>query len=405
MKTSWFARGALVTAAVLVGCGGPSEGAGRADRDGDTTPERSSEAAGSPGAGETSAAEDGEQWQYPRDEWTTATAAEAGIDQAVLDELAARAQASGSNCLLVSRDGRLVQEWYWAGTDADSSQEVWSASKSFTSTFIGMAVDDGDLALDDRAAEHIPEWQGTASEDVTVEDLLSNDSGRHYDLRTDYVEMAAQAADKTAFAVGLGQDAPPGEVWVYNNSAIQTLEAVFESATGEDMSEFAGQRLFEPLGMERTSLERDQAGNPLAFMGIQSTCRDMARFGYLMLRDGAWDGEQIVSADWVQQATDSSQELNAGYGWLWWVNDFGPQEGDEMAVGAGTARRSGAPGNLVPGAPEDMFFAQGLGGQVVAVDPGTETVVVRLGPPTYPAGTPKFRSADAALVAESLAGD
>jgi CubicO group peptidase (beta-lactamase class C family) len=392
-------------AVVLVSCGGSSEDAEGDDRG-------AAAAAGAPGApadpsgtAEPSADDDAEQWHYPGDEWSTASPTEAGIDQVVLDELAARAQASGSNCLLVSRGGRLVQEWYWAGTDADSKQEVWSASKSFTSTFIGMAVDDGDLALGDRAAEHIPEWQGTASEAVTVEDLLSNDSGRHYDLRTDYVEMAAQAADKTAFAVGLGQDAPPGEVWVYNNSAIQTLEAVFESATGEDMSDYATQRLFGPLGMERTSLERDQAGNPLAFMGIQSTCRDMARFGYLMLRDGTWDGQQIVSADWVQRATDSSQQLNAGYGWLWWVNDFGPQQGDEMAVGAGTARRAGMPGNLVPGAPQDMFFAQGLGGQIVAVDPGTETVVVRLGPSTYPPGTPKFLSADAALVAESLSGD
>jgi hypothetical protein len=75
-----------------------------------------------------------------------------------------------------------------------------------------------------------------------------------------------------------------------------------------------------------------------------------------------------------------------------------------VAVGAGTARRAGDPGNLVPGAPEEMFFAQGLGGQVIAVDPGSDTVVVRLGPPTYPEGTPRFRSADAALVAQSLSG-
>jgi CubicO group peptidase (beta-lactamase class C family) len=373
---------------LLIGCAGTSEGSDRGE----------GESARRQEAGAADAV------RYPGDGWDTVTATEAGIDQEVLDDLAARAEASGSNCLLVSRDGRVVQEWYWGSTGPETAQEVWSASKSFTSTFIGMAVDDGDLAVSDRAAEHIPEWRGTPSETVTVENLLSNDSGRHYDLRTDYGEMAALAPDKTGFAVGLGQDAPPGDVWVYNNSAIQTLEAVFESATGEDMSDFAAERLFEPVGMTSTSLARDAAGNPLAFMGIQSSCRDMARFGYLMLREGSWDGEQIVSSEWVRTATDSSQQLNAGYGWLWWVNDPGPQEGDEVAVGAGTARRAGAPGNLVPGAPEDMFFAQGLGGQVVAVDPASETVVVRLGPPTYPEGTPRFRSADAAIVASSLAG-
>ena len=383
------------TMSLLIGCAGTSEGreqdAGRSSGDGGE-------------AAHEATSEHADAVRYPGARWDDVPAAEAGIDQQVLDELAARAEASGSNCLLVSRGGRLVQEWYWAGTDADSVQEVWSASKSFTSTFIGIAVDDGDLEVSDTAAQYIPEWRGTPSQDVTVEHLLSNDSGRHYDLRTDYGEMAAVAADKTAFAVGLGQDAPPGEVWVYNNSAIQTLEAVFQGATGEDMSEFAEERVFGPTRMVDTSLEKDLAGNPLAFMGIQSTCQDMARFGYLMLRDGSWDGEQIVSSEWVQRATDSSQDLNAGYGWLWWVNDPGPQQGDEVAVGAGTARRAGDPGNLVPGAPEEMFFAQGLGGQVIAVDPGSDTVVVRLGPPTYPEGTPRFRSADAALVAQSLSG-
>jgi CubicO group peptidase (beta-lactamase class C family) len=376
-------------AGLLVGCSKSSEGSERSGESTEADPE----------------GQDDPEVVYPDEAWDTTTAADAGIDQAVLDDLATRAEAAGSNCLLVSRAGRIVGEWYWAG-GPDSPQEVWSASKSFTGTFIGMAVDDGDLEVTDRASEYIPEWKGTPSEEVTVEHLLSNDSGRHYDAATDYGDMAARASDKTAFAIGLGQDAPPGEVWAYNNSAIQTLEAVFESSTGEDMAEFAQQRLFEPLGMADTSLERDQAGNPLAFMGIQSTCRDMARFGYLMLHDGEWDGESIVSKDWVRRSTDSSQKLNAGYGWLWWVNDHGPQAGDEIAVGegAGRATRAGEPGNLVPGAPEDMFFAQGLGGQVVAVDPGTETVVVRLGPSTYPEGTQRFRSADAALVAKSLSG-
>ncbi len=387
---------ALIIATGCSGESGESEAEARPAVKGATT------TAGGGGREQSATADGGTV--FPGSEWDTTTAEEAGIDQAVLDALAERAVASSSNCLLVTRGGKLVQEWYWAGTGPGSAQEVFSASKSFTSTFIGIASDDGDLAVTDKASDYIPQWKGTPSEDVTVENLLSNDSGRHYDLRTDYGDMAALAPDKTGFAVGLGQDAPPGEVWVYNNSAIQTLEAVFEGATGKDMSEFAEERVFEPTGMEHTSLDRDKAGNPLAFMGIQSSCRDMARFGYLMLREGNWDGEQVVSQDWVSQATDSSQDLNAGYGWLWWVNDYGPQEGDELAVGTGTAKRAGEPGNLVPGAPEDMYFAQGLGGQVIAVDPGTDTVVVRLGPPTYPEGTPKFRSADAATVAESLVG-
>jgi len=215
--------------------------------------------------------------------------------------------------------------------------------------------------------------------------------------------MAAKADDKTAFSIGLGQDAPPDEVWKYNNSAIQTLSAVFAAATGEDMADFAQERLLGPLGMSDSRLTRDRAGNPLAFMGVQSTCRDMARFGHLMLNDGTWAGERVLSEAWVRDSTGApSQDLNSAYGWLWWLNRPGPQLGDEQALGdaAGDDTRIG---QMVPDAPQDTFFALGLGGQVVAVDPGSQTVVVRLGPSGYPPGTPRYEPGDAAVLATRLA--
>ena len=341
---------------------------------------------------------------YPGTQWDKVDPAAAGLDAKVLDEMATTAQTAGSNCLLVTRKGKLVDEHYWNGTGPETApQEVYSASKSFTSALVGMAHDDGKLDVTDKASKFIPQWVGTPSADVTVENLLSNDSGRHYDVVTDYGGMAAKADDKSAFAVGLGQDAPPGTVWKYNNSAIQTLEPVFRAATGKDLSEFAQQRLFAPLGMAHSSLIRDKAGNPLTFMGVQSTCRDMARFGYLMLRQGNWDGKQLLSKEWVADSTGrSSQKLNAAYGWLWWLNRTGPQQGDDQAMGDTSANPTTTAqkiDRMIPGAPEDMFFALGLGGQVIAVDPGSETVVVRLGPATYPDGTPKYKARDAAVLA------
>lgn len=314
-----------------------------------------------------------------------------------LEGIAARAEAGRSNCLVVTRDGRLVDEWYWNGTDAHTAQEVFSATKSFTSVLAGIASDDGDLDVDQRASEWITEWVGTPSEDVTVEQLLDNTSGRYQSFESDYIEMAARAADKTAYAIGLDQQSEPGSTWVYNNAAIQTLEEVIGKATGRDVADYAQQRLFDPLGMADSSWARDRAGNPMTFMGVRSTCRDMARFGLLALDRGSWDGEQVVSEDWMQRSTgEPSQELNSAYGWLWWLNRPGTVLGAETASGdAG----SGEGEQLVAGAPEDMFFALGLGGQVIAVDPGTRTVVTRLGPPTYPPGTARFTTADAARVA------
>jgi CubicO group peptidase (beta-lactamase class C family) len=327
-------------------------------------------------------------------EWEAADPVAAGFDAAALAELVAEAEAAGSNCLLVSRGGRIVGEWYWNGTDPGTTQEVFSASKSVTSTLVGLAAADGALRVDQPASTWITEWADTPSAEVTVEDLLSNDSGRQYDARTDYGDMAVRAPDKTAFSIALGQDAEPGAVWQYNNSAIQTLEAVLERSTGTDMADFAEQRLFGPIGMTASGIKRDAAGNPLAFMGVETNCRDLARFGTLALRDGNWGGEQVVPAAWFEAATGApSQELNSAYGYLWWLNHPGRIAGAGQAVGAagdgagGEGATDGAAEGeaaetrrqLVPGAPEDMFWALGLGGQVVQVDPGSDTVVVRLG--------------------------
>ena len=241
---------------------------------------------------------------------------------------------------------------------------------------------------------------------MTVEQLLNNTSGRFYDFQTDYVEMAAKAEDKTAFAIGLEQEHDPGTEWVYNNSAIQTLEQVFEEATGQDMADYADEKLFGAIGMDDSWLERDDSGNPLAFMGVQSTCRDMARFGIMALRNGSWDGEQVVSEEWMEASTGrSSTELNAAYGWLWWVNRPGIVKGGARAAGEGSDDATGEPDQMIEGAPEEMFFAMGLGGQMIAIDPGTDTVVVRLGPAVYDDDVEKFERKDIPrVVTEAVVG-
>ncbi len=333
--------------------------------------------------------------EFPGATWATVDPAAAGFDPARLDELATRAEAGGSNCLVVTRHGRIVFERNWNGTGPDTAQEVFSVTKSVTAMLVGIAADDGALQLSDPASNWIEAWRGTPSAGVTVRNLLSNDSGRHWDFATDYSAMAVAAPDKTAFAIGLGQDAPPGTVWAYNNSAIQTLDEVLVRATGVEPADYARQRLFEPIGMTRSTMTTDPAGNTRTFMGLQSTCRDLARFGLLALRGGRWEGRPIVSAAFVEEATGRpSTPLNAAYGYLWWLNRTGPQAGAAQATTAEQA--AGAPdGQLVPGAPEELFFALGLGDQIVAVFPEQDVVTVRLGPARPPGGTPGFTVADA----------
>ena len=336
---------------------------------------------------------------FPGAEWDRAgDAADLGFDRAVLDELATQAERAGSNCLLVTRRGHIAGEWYWNGTDASSSQEVFSATKSHASTLVGIAQADGALDIDDPASDYIDAWAGTASEDVTVENLLSNDSGREWAFAVDYGQLPAQP-DLDAFATGLSQQHEPGTSWAYNNAAIQTLDVVLREATGERAADFADERLYGPVGMDDTSMTVDAAGNTAMFMGVRSTCEDMARFGYLFLRGGTWDGTEVVPEDWVDAAVGQpSQDLNAAYGYLWWLNRRGPILSPLQATTPGADAPDQPDSQLVPGAPEDMFFALGLGNQIVAVDPGSETVVVRLGGAGAPAGAAPFDTAAAARV-------
>lgn len=311
----------------------------------------------------------------PGKSWEKVSPATVGLDAAKLNRIAAQARRGRSNCLVVVRDGRLAGEWYFNRTGPNSEQEVWSVTKSIASTLVGIAQGDGDLRIRQSASTWIREWRGSPSAAVTVRNLLSMDSGREWSVLNDYVQFGA-AEDRTGYAIGLGQAAPPGTVWVYNNAAVQTLERVLEQAIGRNVAAFARQRLFGPLGMAHTTMTTDRAGNPQLAFGVQSTCRDLARLGLLMLNEGRWGDRQVVSPAWVRQATATSTKLNAGYGYLWWLN----REGVRIAPPS-SEQPTGTParGRLVPAAPRSMFWAIGLGNQLIQVDPGSKTVVVRLG--------------------------
>jgi CubicO group peptidase (beta-lactamase class C family) len=305
-------------------------------------------------ASRTTASADGFTWQ-------TVAPARAGLDAGELRRIARDARRTGTTCLLVVRDGRIAAERYWHGGSADEPVAAFSVTKSVTSTLVGIAQGEGELDLDDRAARYVPAWRGTPAAAVRVRNLLANDSGRAWSEESDYQRLIL-APDRTSYAVRLPQVDRPGVVWNYNNAAVQTLDAVLSEATGTDTATFADERLFGPLGMADTRMTADASGRSTSTaFGLETTCRDLARFGLLFLAQGRWEGERLLPAGWVREATGQpSQRLNPSYGLLWWVN------GD---------------GGLVPGGPRTLYAALGFGGQVLLVDPASKTLVVRLGTP------------------------
>ena len=309
--------------------------------------------------------------RYPGDTWERAEAGE-------WTDVDADLERDGSTCVAVIQDGRLVHDAYWNGGSERTTQRIYSITKSLTAILVGMQVDDGTLALDDSASEEVDEWRGTAAEAITVRSLLSMTSGRRWSDATDR-QMIRSTTDQTSFAVGLPQEREPGESWVYDNAGAQALESVLDDVTeSDDVVAMAQDRLLDPLGMRDTVWGRDGAGNALTYSGAESTCLDLARVGHLMLQEGEWDGQQLLSPDLVRQITTTSTPQNAAYGLLWWTN----AEGRVVEIW----RQAGFPtdtppyeGRIAPSVPPDAFWALGYGNQYIAVVPSENVVAVRLG--------------------------
>lgn len=320
---------------------------------------------------------------FPGSGWEQADPTDAGFEPVVLSTLVSEAKAASSSCLAVVRDGKVVVDEHGPGPDMNP-REAFSVTKSLTGLLVGVAVRRAELSLSDRVADYIPQWRETPSAGVTVEHLLTNTSGREWDAAIDYGEMAVRAADKSAFAIGLGQEAEPGTEWVYNNSAVQVLAKVLQTATGVHPSDYAEEHIFGPLGMDASRLGRDPSGGAMTFMGLKTTCLDLARLGVFMLHNGNWKGMQIVDADYIRASVTPSTNHNRGYGRLWWVNAEGVVASPALAV-TGRGDQQIRMGPLVPSAPRDTFWALGFNNQILAVVPEQNVVAVRLGPKPPPA--------------------
>ena len=210
-----------------------------------------------------------------------------------------------------SSGGRIAGEWYWHDGAADAAVAGFSVTKSVTSTLVGIAEAEGDSTSTTVLRATSTSGVARAHGRSRSRDLLSNDSGREWSRLTDYVGLIG-ASDRSSYAVALRQADPPGNDWEYNNAAIQTLDRVLSAATGMPTADYAEERLFGPLGMADTRMTGDASGlSTSTAFGLETTCRDLARFGLLFESGGAWEGEQIVPRSWVQEAvTRPSQQLN-----------------------------------------------------------------------------------------------
>ena len=290
------------------------------------------------------------------------------LDPAALQDALRFAAERNSTGVVVVQQGRIAAEQYWKGWDRNTSEPIYSSSKSVASTLVGMAIEDGKIkGTGQSVADFIPAWKGTPKAAITVRHLLTMTSG----LKN---STALPGPEADAFETTAAQplDHAPGEAWEYNSPAYRMLLRIVELATGESLPAYTKRKLTGPLEMANSKWDSVPApGGRVNWTWFSSSLRDMAQFGLLALHGGEWKGKQLIGAAWLREATSPSQELNPAYGYS--------VVGEPRSVfppGPGPLKE----GRIWPDVPPDAFGALGAMDKKIYVVPSLDLVVARHGP-------------------------
>jgi CubicO group peptidase (beta-lactamase class C family) len=254
---------------------------------------------------------------------------------------------------MLLRHGNVAAEGWWAPYEAQSPHPLYSLSKSFTSTAIGLAVQEGLLTVNDPVLNFFPdEAPPNPSQNLRamrVRHLLSMNTGHKEDTtaqvfqhlhqvspfgpwlhKQNYSDKHKQEPEEENWPkvfLSLPVEYEPGTWFVYNTAATYLLSAILTKLTGESLVEYLEPRLFAPLGIEKPNWETDPRGIILGGTGLHAKTEDIARFGQMYLQRGMWDGKRIVPEEWIAEATkthsdNSNTQTNpdwtAGYGYQFW---------------------------------------------------------------------------------------
>mgnify|MGYP001465908251 FL=1 len=243
---------------------------------------------------------------------------------------------------ILIKGNNIIAEYYSDGFDNKSMATSWSVAKSFASTVVGVANDEGYiLSVNDPITNYIPQWENTEKDTISLKQLLGMRSGM-----VDSVVSVYYSSDMVSQSLGRSITNEPGSVFSYSNEDSMLLGHIVENATGMKFQDYADSRLFDPLGINQTWWT-DQAGNTLTYAGLDMTPREFARFGLMVAQEGRWQGQQIVSSSWLDMATQTYDDI-ANYGFQWWTSNTYP-----------------------------FFQALGLDGQYIYVWPDADIVLVR----------------------------
>jgi CubicO group peptidase (beta-lactamase class C family) len=263
---------------------------------------------------------------WPTEGWKTSTPEQQGLSAATLAKIFERIgqEHLKVHSLLIIRHGSLVSETYFEDFQADTQHEVFSCTKSVISALVGIAIQQGYIdSVQHPVLDYFPErtiaHNDARKQAMTLEHLLTMTSGLESD------RDMGHSQDWVQFMLDQPMVAEPGVKFDYNSGNTHLLSAILQKTTGMRPEEFAQANLFAPLGITHVTWDTDPSGLNIGGWGLRMTPRDMAKFGYLYLHGGEWNGQQVVPANWVKMATQRHIDTDdgRGYGYAWWQLSFG----------------------------------------------------------------------------------
>ena len=235
---------------------------------------------------------------FPAENWLEASAEEVNLDQSKIDRLFDLSFADdATQGAAFFKDGRLITERYAEGFDKDSHGTSWSMAKSFYAALIGISIDRGEIAsLDDPVANYLDYFNDERRE-ITIRQILNMTRG--LDFPSHEHEDMFFSSDHLAYARDVGVEKKAGQLFEYNNVNSMLLADILLQVTGVPADKLLADRIFNKIGLTDVVLWQDAAGNPLTYCCVDTTVRQYSRFGLLFARNGNWNGEQIISSDYV----------------------------------------------------------------------------------------------------------
>ncbi len=236
------------------------------------------------------------------------------------DSLMKIIDSNDTHAFLVFQDGKLLYEKYWDGYTPKTLSGSFSAAKSMISLLIGIALEEGKIkSLDEPVGNYVPHFKTSGLEKVRIKDLLTMSSGTNYnEFDLGYFSMNALGyyGDDEAYMIDkMKYKEPAGTRWEYRSGDTQVLGFIVEKAFGDNISNLVSERFMKPMGAEADALwllDGDKK-HEKSFCCFNGVARDYARFGQLVLNNGKWGDQQIVSENYVQAATSPATYLKDTY--------------------------------------------------------------------------------------------